>query len=216
MHIHRKTSKLLSYLCLIFVFTTSLKQELATAAAPVSYSGLNLKSRSLASYTLKSGDQIELKVYREDDLATKTKVDKGGTIALPLIGEVKIGGMTVRDARLLITQLYEKDYLVNPQVTLTYTPYIEGAGRFTVLGSVTDAGSMEMPKGIEKIPLLEAIAMAGGFTRYANRSSVKIKRKEGNIEKVFEISAKKLSDDPDTPQFFVLPGDRINVPERVF
>lgn len=216
MHIHRKTTKLLSYLCLIFVFTTSLKQELATAAAPVSYSGLNLKSRSLTSYTLKSGDQIELKVYREDDLATKTKVDKGGTIALPLIGEVKIGGMTVRDARLLITQLYEKDYLVNPQVTLTYTPYIEGAGRFTVLGSVTDAGSMEIPKGIEKIPLLEAIAMAGGFTRYANRSSVKIKRKEGNIEKVFEISAKKLSDDPDTPQFFVLPGDRINVPERVF
>ena len=67
-----------------------------------------------------------------------------------------------------------------------------------------------------KIGLLEAVAMGGGFTRYASLTSVKVKRKEGTGEKVYEINAKKLADDPNTPAFYVLPGDSINVPERVF
>jgi len=212
----KKTIGIVHCLCFILIAAHLLKQESAFGAAPVPFLTQSSDGRLSPSYTLKSGDEIELKVYREDDLATKTKLDKDGTIALPLIGEVKIGGLSVRDARNVITSLYEKDYLVNPQVTLTYTPYVEGAGRFTVLGRVEKAGSLEIPKGIEKIPLLEAVAMAGGFTRFANRNSITIKRKEGNVEKVYEINAKRLADDPNTPQFFVMPGDRINVPERVF
>ncbi len=216
MDIHRKLTSLTRLVCLISIVTFLSKQESVVSAAPASLSERAMENRQLISYVLKAGDELEVKVYREDDLETKTKVDKGGTIALPLIGEVKVGGLTVRNARTLITSLYEKDYLVNPQVTLTYTAYVEGAGRFTVLGRVEKAGSIEMPKGIEKIPLLEAVAMAGGFTRYANRRTVTVKRKEGNLEKVYEINAQKLADDPDTPQFFIYPGDRINVKERTF
>ncbi len=167
------------------------------------------------SHILKPGDEIELKVYREDDLSTKTKLDKDGTIALPLIGEVRLGGLTVKKARDLVRVLYEKDYLVNPQIVLTYTRS-ETAGSFTVLGRVNSPGSFPMPKGKERIGLLEALAMSGGMTRYANPASIKVKRHENGGEKVYEVNSKKLADDPDTPPFYILPGDSINVPERRF
>lgn len=197
---------------LIYLFSTA-SQESAKAAAPGSFRlGVTTGNQAASSQILNPGDEVELKVYREDDLNTKTKLDKDGTIALPLIGEVKIGGLTIKKARELITLLYEKDYLVNPQITLTHKRDEMAGGTFTVLGRVFEPGSFRMPKGKEKIGLLEAIAMSGGFNRYANMNSVKVKRGE----KVFEINAKKLADDPDTPPFYILPGDSINVPERRF
>lgn len=169
------------------------------------------------SYILESEDMIEVKVYREADLDTRTKLDRNGMVVLPLIGEVKIGGMTQRQARLLIAALYEKDYLVAPQVTLTVTPKEEESeGNFTVLGSVTTAGSFGLPKGKKKITLLEAIGLAGGFTRYANRNDVRVKRREGNRDRVYEINVKRMMDDAETEPFYIIPGDSINVPERIF
>ena len=152
MDIHRKLTSLTRLVCLISIVTFLSKQESVVSAAPASLSERAMENRQLISYVLKAGDELEVKVYREDDLETKTKVDKGGTIALPLIGEVKVGGLTVRNARTLITSLYEKDYLVNPQVTLTYTAYVEGAGRFTVLGRVEKAGSFSTRPSTVNLP----------------------------------------------------------------
>ena len=87
--------------------------------------------------------------------------------------------------------------------------------RFTVLGRVTSPGVMEMPNGVRQIPLLDAVARAGGFTRYANTSSIKIRRREGGKDKVYSVSAKKLAETPEQ-QFMVLPDDQITVTERVF
>ena len=164
----------------------------------------------------KAGDKLQMLVYREVDLTSLVTVDKDGNIVLPLIGEIKVSGMTVKEARSRITDLYNKDYLVNPQITLNPIFDEEDRGRVTVIGRVESAGAFELPKGINKIPLLEAVALAGGFTRLANRSTVKVRRREGSKEKVFTVSAKKLADDPNAEQFFVIPGDHITVPERIF
>ena len=88
--------------------------------------------------------------------------------------------------------------------------------RFTVMGRVKASGVYELPAGTDKISLLDAIAMAGGFERHANSSSIKVRRREDDREKVYVISAKKLSEDPEAGQFYILPGDRISVPDRIF
>lgn len=174
------------------------------------------KQDGTAKKTLKPGDKLQMLVYRESDLTSNVTVDKGGLIVLPLIGEIKVGGMTVREARTHITDLYNRDYLVNPQVILTPDYDEEDRGRITVMGRVGSAGTYSLPKGSKQIPLLEAVALAGGFTRYASESGIKVRRREGGKEKVYTISAKKLAQDPKAQQFFILPGDHITVPERLF
>ena len=71
------------------------------------------------SHVLAVNDFVEVKVYKEDDLLTKTRVDQDGTISLPLIQSVAVAGKTIAQAREVVRQLYEKDYLVSAGVTIT-------------------------------------------------------------------------------------------------
>src|SRR5436853_199537 len=83
-----------------------------------------------------------------------------GTVTLPLIGQVKIGGKTIDEAAGQITAIFDDGYLVNPQVSLTIVEY--GKRRFTVLGQVQRPGTYEMPSE-DAVNLMQAISIAGGF-----------------------------------------------------
>ena len=200
---------------LLILATLSANQELARAAAPGLLRLGPIAGGNLDSYVFKAGDYLILTVYREADLSIKAKIDQDGSVVLPLIGELKVGGLTLRKARLAIAALYEKDYLVNPHVTLDYDAF-EKEFRCTVLGRVNKQGGVVFPKGVTKIALVDAIALAGGFERLANRSQVSIKRNDASGVKVYKVDAKKLAADPSTPPFYILPGDTITVPERIF
>lgn len=214
----RLLSSAIISLCLLGL--NSNAQERLIQVSPVSFEDLGNGSSgetSSESYRLRPDDTIELTVYREDDLSTKTKLDKDGSVVLHLIGEVRLGGMTLKEARKTIGDLYRRDYLVDPQITLTYTPRdAESSGTVSVLGSVAKAGVFPLPKGKERISLREAIAMAGGLTRYGNESRIKIRRLNGNEDRVFEVNLKKMNEDASVETFYILPGDSISVPERVF
>lgn len=203
---------------LLLILSTPLKaQERLQAVSPVAFGMRSGNAGETGSYRLGPGDTIEVAVYREADLAAKTKLDKDGTIVLPLIGEVKIGGLTVKQARKLVSDLYEADYLVSPQVTLTYTARdADSSGTFTVLGSVEKSGVFPLPKGKDKVTIREAIAMAGGLTRYASDSKIKVRRRNGETDRIFEVNLRKMNDDARVESFFIVAGDSINVPERVF
>src|ERR1035441_8856774 len=75
------------------------------------------------TYVLAPNDVVQIKVYQEDDLETKARVGQDGTISFPLIGVVHIGGKTVEQAGALIREKIDKDYLVNPQITLIVGEY---------------------------------------------------------------------------------------------
>src|SRR5271170_6053271 len=133
-------------------------------------------SKESQSYVLAPNDVVQIKVYQEDDLETKARVGQDGTISFPLIGVVPIGGKTVEQAGALIREKLDKDYLVNPQITLIVVEYSKR--RFIVLGQVQKPGSFEIPSE-ESVTLLEAIAMAGGYTRLADKANVKVTRIAG-------------------------------------
>lgn len=164
------------------------------------------------SYRLAPKDAVHIKVFQEDDLETTTRIGKDGTIPFPLLGTAKIGGMTVQEATGTITTLLRK-YLVKPQVALTIIEYSKR--RITVLGQVTKPGTFEMPDDAS-VNLLEAIGMAGGFTRIANSKDITVKRVVQGRESVFKLDARKMEKDDSSPRFEVLPGDTILVGESFF
>ena len=165
------------------------------------------------SYVLQANDLVKITVFQEDDLTTETRISKSGYITFPLIGPVLLSGKSVAAATAEIRTRLDKDYIINPQVTLTL---MEFAGQWvTVLGEVQKPGQVEIPPegGLD---LLGAIALAGGYTRVADPSHVIVRRVINHQDRVLLVNAKRLSRDTTVPQFMVEPGDRISVGESLF
>ena len=165
------------------------------------------------SYVLSPNDVVLVQVYQEPDLESRLHIGKDGTASFPMIGVVQIGGKTVDQAAMVIRDALDKDYLVNPQVTITVVEYAKR--RFTVLGQVQKPGTYEIPKE-ESVTLLQAIAMAGGYTRLANRGGVTVTRTVGGKKATYTVDAKSAKIDADTRLFEILPEDTVIIPERIF
>lgn len=165
------------------------------------------------TYVLTPNDVVHVKVYQEDDLETTARIGQDGTISFPLIGVVRLGGKTVEQAGAIIRDELRKDYLVNPQVTLIVSEYSKR--RFTVLGQVQKPGSFEIPSE-ETVTLLQAIAMAGGYTRLADRANVRVTRLTGDKTSTLSIDTTRESKEAETVSFKILPEDTVTVPERIF
>jgi len=185
-----------------------------SADSPSSSSGSSDSGIAVDSaYVLQKNDQIRITVFGEDDLTTETRISKTGNIAFPLLGSLKIDGMTIDEATAEIRRLLDKDYIVNPQVRITLMEYAKQ--RFTVLGQVKDPGEMELP--VEGgLDLLGAVAMAGGFTRIADPGRVTVRRIVDGKDVVLRVNAKDLEKNDNVKPFLVMPGDTINVPESLF
>jgi protein involved in polysaccharide export with SLBB domain len=182
-----------------------------TAAAPLPRS-----VSAPAGYQLSPSDQVAVEVYGEDDLRAAARVGDDGSVILPLLGTVRLGGLTLSQAAARLTELYGRDYLVNPRVNVTLLSYAKT--RFTVLGQVNRPGSYEIPEGAPGgVDILEAIAMAGGYTRIAAPERITVRRKGPNGDQVLKVNAKKFARGTgEGSSFRVLPGDRITVGESFF
>ena len=164
------------------------------------------------SYILSPNDQIQIEVFQEDDLRTSAKISKEGTITFPLLGNIKLAGLTMSQATARLTELLKRDFLVNPRVSMTVLNFSKK--RFTVLGQVNSPGIKEMPDQ-EGLDLLEAIGMAGGYTRIANPGKITIKRREGGAESVIQVDGKAMAKG-NGKGFQIKPGDTITVAESIF
>ena len=165
-----------------------------------------------SNYHLSTDDQIGVEVFGEDDLRTAARLNADGAVSLPLLGSIKLAGLTLNQAAAKLTELYGRDYLMNPKVNVMLIAYAKR--RFTVLGQVNRPGSYEMPEGSPSgIDLLEAIAIAGGYTRIAAPERISVKRRE----QILRVDAKKLARRGGSSGLFrVEPGDTITVGESIF
>jgi len=152
-----------------------------------------------AQYKLGSGDQLRITVFGHNDLSGDFMVEGSGLVSLPLVGAIPLGGKTIIEAESAIITALKPDYLKNPRVSvqvLNYRP-------FYIIGEVNNPGSYPYVSGMT---VLEAVAIAGGFTYRAKESEMTITR--GTDESRREAEA--------VPETQVLPGDVIEVPERFF
>ena len=185
----------------------------STAAAPPVAQANTLSAPT--GYVLRANDQVAIEVFGEEDLRTNTRLNGEGNLSLPLLGSVHLAGMTLAQAAAKITDLYGRDYLVSPRVNVTLVGYAKR--RFTILGQVNRPGSYEMPEGSpDGVDLLEAIAMAGGYTRIAAPERISVRR-HGTTgdDEVLRVDAKRLAK-RGGESFQVLPGDTVSVAESLF
>ena len=168
-----------------------------------------------SGYTLSANDQVAIEVFGEEDLRTNGRLNGEGNLSLPLLGSVHLGGLTLAQAASRITELYGRDYLVNPKVNITLVGYAKR--RFTILGQINRPGSYEMPEGSpDGIDLLEAIAMAGGYTRIAAPERISVRRRGATGEdEILRVDAKRLAR-RGGESFQVRPGDTVTVAESLF
>lgn len=166
-----------------------------------------------SNYVLKVSDVIEINVYQEGDLNKSARIEGDGTVALALVGKVKVAGMTVAESQALITQLYNRDYLVDPQISLlvvSFSPKV-----LHILGSVGHPGVVEIPPD-RVLTLTEALSMVGGVTRMGNPKAIKIKRvDQDGRSRQMEVNFTKIVQDPDVKDLPLNEGDTIWVPERI-
>lgn len=164
-------------------------------------------------YVLQPSDLIRVMVFQEPDLMREVRITQEYTITLPLIGTIDLRGKTVRQAEEIIRSLYDKDYLVNPQINLTVLEYTQRTVK--VLGAVNQPGAIVFPPE-QKMGLLEAIARAGGFSRIAERRKVRLSRTldDGKSEN-YIINTDEMIQGASAQQWLLTKGDVIFVPERI-
>jgi polysaccharide export outer membrane protein len=164
-------------------------------------------------YVLRPMDLIKVQVFQEPDLDRELRVSQDHTIVMPLIGVIDLKKHTVRETELLIASLYNKDYLVDPQINITVMEY--SPRTVNVLGAVNGPGSVVIPPE-HTFTLLDAIAKSGGFSRLANRNRLSLTRTllNGDTQN-FTIDADQLVTGDAINKWTVQDGDIIFVPERI-
>lgn len=161
-----------------------------------------------ATYTLRPNDTIRLAVYEEADLSVQVRILKTGEASFPLIGSVEVGGLSVAAAAARIRDLYAKDYLVDPKLTLTVDEY---ATEFiSVIGAVKNPGQIPMPVS-GHLDLASAMATAGGVNEIADANSIQLVRASGTTSNFSMNSISGTSG-----RIKLEPGDRIIVNQSAF
>jgi polysaccharide export outer membrane protein len=170
-----------------------------TDFGPVEIEARPISVASVATH-LQAGDRLKVIVYGEDPLTGEYVVNPGGYVSMPLIGAIRAAGRTRSDLEREIASRYRTGgFLQDPHVTVNVAEFQP----FYVLGEAEKPGEYPFRSGLN---VHSAVAMAGGFTYRASRSSVLI-RHVG--EQVWgEYSLKEA-----VP---IAPGDLIRIPERYF
>ena len=164
-------------------------------------------------YVLQPSDLIRVIVFQEGDLQRDVRITQEGSVSLPLIGTIELKNKSVHQAEDIIRQLYDRDFLVNPQISITVLEYSQRTAQ--VIGAVNAPGAIAFPPE-QKMGLLEAIARAGGFSRIAERRRVRLTRtlSDGKSEN-FLINADELIQGNSAEPWLLVKGDVIFVPERL-
>ncbi len=163
-----------------------------------------------STYRLSAYDVVDVSVYNEEDLHTRTRLGSDGTVLLPLVGTLDLGGKTVVEANETIRKAYAAGFVKDPHVLLTVMEYRKST--FSILGQVARPGIYEIPEGTH-MSIVDAILLAGGFTRLADQNGTRVKRTVKGQSVVVKVKAGSMADSASVAPFEVLPGDVIKVPE---
>lgn len=150
-------------------------------------------------YRLGPNDGLGIEVFDEPELSTKTAVSGHGTIKFPLLGELHVGGMTLKEMEEDLTNRLEAGYLKNPKVTVS----IEQYRNFYVSGEAKSPGAFSYREGIT---VLKAITLAGGWSQRAVKSEAKILRMVNGQQVIIVVGMEDA----------IQPDDILIIPESFF
>jgi len=205
------------YIVLLFLFIgCSGKTAVKNTNALISNQQISQEIENLKNsqdYLIQPGDLVEIKVYKEDDMDRILRVTTNGSITFPLIGNIKIAGLTVSAAEQSLENALQA-YLKTPSVSFLIKEYANKT--VYVLGEVKKPSSISiLPE--KTMTLLEAITSAGGFTDVAAISKVKILRTENGVQKSIEVDVSRITKEGNKQYDVPLkPADIVFVPQSLF
>jgi protein involved in polysaccharide export with SLBB domain len=175
-------------------------------------------------YKLRPGDRVRVVIQGEADCTTETVLTSDGTIGMPYIGDLRLVGKNKKEAESAIQREYVKKLIfARPKALLSITSYSERVVFLT--GSVNRKGPYVFPPEVEAMNIVEVIARAGGFNDIAKKNKVFVTRTffdetgSPTNTKTYEVDVEALSSginvSSTSRRFWIYPGDRIEVPERL-
>ena len=153
-------------------------------------------------YKIGAGDILEITIWKEPDLSREAVlVRTDGKISFPLLNDVQAAGLTPLEMKKNM-EVGLKDFISNPFVTITITS--PESQKIYILGEVLNTGEYPLTKNLT---VLQAFALAGGFTEWASKKEIILMRKEGNKEKIYRINYKSIIKGNDLSQNLKLKAD---------
>ena len=191
----------------------ALAADASELAAPISQAP-RIRPGLLISVRVVVKGTVELEENRR-------RVGPEGSMSLPLIGDVKVGGLTLDGLRKELGRRYQ-EFFVTPQIVCEFVIDSGDAtsspwGHVTVVGCVTKAGPVPIPP-TQDLRGSAAIRQAGGYAPSAKRRDVKVIRPLGKGKtKVFQVNMRRIGTGRDSSDDIVVKsGDVIHVPESIF
>lgn len=147
------------------------------------------------SYKLQMNDSVSMTMFQEPGMSRSAVIGKSGSISFHLIGSVEVIGLTVPQLEDRLTKLYQKDYFVDPKISVVITGYAQKT--VVVSGAVVNPGGVPYPDE-GAMSLAQAIAASGGITERADADRITVVRKAGGSSKTSMDKAGEIE---------LLPGD---------
>lgn len=213
---------MLRYIPLVcFAFVAAAQTPPPTSSVPSPIASPTGAAETDPSYRLTAGDSVTINVYAEPEMSASQRMDVNGVVRLPLIGEIKLGGKSVREAEKTLENLYrQRELLKSPLVSIVVSNY--ALREVSVLGAVRSPGNFQFPKEVTSLDIADLITRLGGFTPTAKGDAVSvIRRRPDGQEEVTTVDVERMISgrrrgDTSRREFQVYPGDRIWVPQRLF
>jgi len=153
-------------------------------------------------YKIGAGDILEITIWKEPDLSRKeVLVRTDGKISFPLLNDVQAAGLTPLEMKKNM-EAGLKEFISNPFATITVrSPQSQ---KIYILGEVRNTSEFPLTKNLT---VLQAFALAGGFTEWASKKEIILMRKEGGEEKIYRINYKSIIKGKDLSQNLKLKAD---------
>jgi len=168
------------------------------------------RNQDLTAARLGAGDLFEVRVFQEPELSGIYQVGPQGDIVFPLCRKVVVGGLTANAAAEALRTCLADGYLRNPQVSVLVKEY--NSKKIFVFGEVQKPGTFLFEDGMS---VVQAITLAGGFTRNASQNSTSVTRHVAGDEVKVKVNVQDIALGK-APNVLLEPGDIVYVPESLF
>jgi polysaccharide biosynthesis/export protein len=159
------------------------------------------------AYRIQPGDVLLVSVWKEEELQTEVIVRPDGGMSFPLSGDVMAAGGTVEDLRRAIDERLRK-YIPDPVVTVAVKAVL--GNRIYVVGKVNRPGEFLLNRPMD---VMQALAMAGGATPFADVNDIRILRRDGEKQTALRFRYAEAERGKDLEQNILLhSGDTVVVP----
>ncbi|MBC7362906.1 MAG: polysaccharide export protein, partial [Candidatus Aminicenantes bacterium] len=206
-----RKKKVIIFLCLLLLanlsFLKTQEKQTIVSESTAQENLLSAREYFIREYVIGPRDLLEIKVFELPEFDQTVRVSENGTITLPLIGNVQVGGLTKEKIEKKLAELLDK-YVKNAQVSVFIKEY--QSSRVAIIGAVEKPGMYEL---VGRQTLLQMISQAGGFKENAaNEIYVLREGQDGNTASIAIDLEDLLLNGNQKLNIPIQPNDVINVP----